>query len=77
MVNRLAVQMIGALMQAGMRLEAGQIYRFKVPPVLGGQYALENVEVTDIAVHFSIAGQVHEKVRNLPPGTPIDGFTIG
>jgi len=76
-VNRLAVQMIGALMQAGMRLEAGQIYRFKVPPVLGGQYALENVEVTDIAVHFSIAGQVHEKVRNLPPGTPIDGFTIG
>ena len=76
-VNHLAVQMVGALMQAGKRLEAGQIYSFKVPPVLGGQHALENVEVTDIAVHFSVAGQIHEKVRNLPPGTPVDGFTIG
>lgn len=76
-VNYLAVQMVGAMMQAGRRLEPGQIYRFKVPPVLGGQYDLNNVEATEIAVHFSLAGQLHEKVRNLPPGTPIDRFTIG
>ena len=75
-VSHFAVQMIGALMQAGKRLEADQIYSFEVPPVLGGQYALENVEVTDIAVHFSVAGQIHDKVRNLPPRTPINRFTV-
>ncbi len=75
-VNHLAVQMVGAIMQAGRRLEPGQIYSFKVLPVLGGQYDLNNVEAMDIAVHFSLAGQIHEKVRNLPPGTPIDGFRI-
>jgi len=76
-VNYLAVQMVGAMMKAGRRLEPSQIYSFKVPPVLGGQYDLNNVEATEIAVHFSLAGQLHEKVRNLPPGTPIDRFTIG
>ncbi len=75
-VNHLAVQMVGAMMQAGRRLEPGQIYSFKVPPILGGQYDLNNVEATDIAVHFSLAGQIHEKVRDLPPGTPIDRITI-
>jgi len=76
-VNHLAVQMVGAMMQAGRRLEPDQIYSFKVLPVLGGQYDLNNIEATDIAVHFSLAGQIHEKVRDLPPGTPIDRFTIG
>ena len=76
-VNRLAVQMVGALMQAGMKLEPGQVYSFKVPPVLGGQYALNNVEMTDIAVHFSVAGQICRQVRDLPEGTPIDSITIG
>jgi len=75
-VNHLAVQMVGALMQAGMRLGQGQIYSFKVPPVLGGQYALDNVEMTDIAVHFSIGGQICWQSRDLPEGAPVDGFTI-
>lgn len=75
-VNHLAVQMVGALMQAGMRLGQGQIYSSKVPPVLGGQYALDNVEMTDIAVHFSIGGQICRQSRDLPEGAPVDGFII-
>ena len=76
-VNHLAVQMVRALIQSGMRLDAGQIYNFKVPPILGGKYALENVEVTDSAVHFSLTGQICRQAQDLPEGTPIDGFTIG
>ena len=74
--NYLAVQMIGALLQSGMRLGPGQIYSFKILPGLGGQYALENIEVSDIAVHFSITGQIHQKVKDLPEGAKIDGFSI-
>ena len=75
-VNHLAVQMVGALMQGGIKLGPGQIYSFKVPPFLGGQYALDNVEVSDIAVHFAITGQVCRQVDDVPPGTPVEGFTI-
>jgi hypothetical protein len=63
-----AVEMVGDLRQAGRSLASGQIYTFKTPPVLGGEYELENVEVTDIEVHFSVNGQIHEQVRALPPG---------
>lgn len=74
--NYLAVQMVGAMMQKGARLGPGEIYSFKVLPTLGGQYALENVEATDISVHFSLSGQVQQKVSALPPGARIDGFSI-
>lgn len=74
--NYFAVEMVGDLFQSGMRLDAGQIFSFKIPPVLGGEYVLSNIEATDIAVHFSLAGQLHEKISKLPPGTRISGVTI-
>ncbi len=74
--NYLAVQMVGAMMQKGTRLGPGQIYSFKILPTLGGQYALENVEATDISVHFSLSGQMQQKISALPPGTVIDSFSI-
>lgn len=45
-------------------------------PVLGGEYVMSNVEPSDIAVHYSIAGQIHELVSNLAEGTPIIGVTL-
>lgn len=71
-----AVEMVGDLRSQGVLLGHGQIYSFKKPPVLGGEYVLENIEVTDLSVHFSLAGQIHEKVRNLPPGTPVGDVAI-
>ncbi|MDQ3786598.1 MAG: DUF1851 domain-containing protein [Actinomycetota bacterium] len=50
---------------------ADQVYGFVVPPVLSGEVAVENVEVIDFVVAVTIAGQIHEQVRDLPPGTPI------
>lgn len=54
----------------------GQIYGFKTPPVLGGTLDLGNVEVIDFVVGLHLAGQLHDQVRRLPPGTRISGFTI-
>lgn len=75
-VNHFAVQLVGDLRLSGCVLDEGQIYSFKQPPVLGGAYSLSNVEPTDIEVHFSIAGQIHRQVAELPPGTQISGVNI-
>jgi len=71
-----AVEALLALKEAGVTLGPGQIYSLKVPPILGGKYALDNISPTDIAVHFSITGQIYRQVKDLPPGTKITGFEI-
>jgi hypothetical protein len=70
-------RLVADLKQAGCVLGAGQIYSFRRPPVLGGEYALSNIEPSDIAVHFSIAGQIHRQVSALPAGTPVGQIRIG
>jgi hypothetical protein len=53
-----------------------QVYGFKTPPVLGGAVEVDNVEVIDFVVCVNIAGQLHDQIRALPPGTRISGFTV-
>jgi hypothetical protein len=48
----------------------------QIPPALGGKLERDNIEVADIAVHFSILGQMHQQVRNLRPGTRIDKIEV-
>ncbi len=75
-LNHFAVEMVADLREAGVVLGPGEIYSFRHPPVLGGEYSMENVEPTDIEVHFSMAGQIHQQTRNLPPGTVIGRVNI-
>ena len=56
--------------------DATQVYCFAPPPVLGGPLDLDNVEVLDFVVALTIAGQIHEQVKDLPPGTAISGISI-
>lgn len=53
-----------------------QCLSFKVPPKLGGQLLPDNLEVCDISVHFSIAGQLLRQIKDLPPGTKIGKVNI-
>ncbi len=57
-----------------MILLPGEIYSFRKPPILGGDYAFENVEKADLVVHFSLMGQIHEQVAKLPPGTSVSAI---
>ena len=72
--------LLGALALAaerqGISVTASQVLGFKAPPILGGAISVENVETIDFVVSLHIAGQLHQQVRALPPGTPISGFTI-
>jgi hypothetical protein len=60
----------------GVLAGAQQVLTFTLPPVLGGEMTVENVGTVDFVVGVDIAGQIHEQVRALPPGTPISGFTV-
>ena len=71
--------MIGLAHQAenaGLQPGGAEIYGFRIPPVLGGPTELSNVELGDFVVTLNIAGQIHNQVRTLPPGTPISGISL-
>jgi hypothetical protein len=53
-----------------------QCLTFMQPPVLGGQIDPVNIEACDVRVHFSIAGQIHQQVKDLPAGTKIGKIEI-
>ena len=53
-----------------------QVLSFTHPPVLGGALTVDNLEVQDFVVATNIAGQIHQQVLDLPPGTPIAGVAI-
>ena len=59
----------------GLIRDAERVYPFKSPPVLGGALKVDNVQTIDFVVSRNIAGQLHDQVRRLPPGTRISGFT--
>jgi hypothetical protein len=50
---------------------------WKVPLVLGGKNEVDNLDLADVDVHLAITGQIIEKTRDPPPGTPISSVDIG
>ena len=62
--------------RGGLSLKSSEVYDFKIPPVLGGQTAVGNIVVMDFVVSLNIAGQLHDQVRHLKPGTKISGFEL-
>jgi hypothetical protein len=76
-VEHFVPDLIVKLRHAGRLLVPGQLYGYKIPPCLGGAYSVENLEPTNIEVHFSILGQIHRKTQGLEPETPITSVEIG
>ncbi len=71
-----AVNLVGELRARGLVLGHGQIYSFVKPPILGGEQELENIEISDIEVHFSISGQIARQVSEVPVGTQVNRVSI-
>ena len=72
----LLIRLVDACREAGMSLSASQCYGFKVPPVLGGDYEVANVEPTDLAVHYSFLANIYKQTKGLPDGTPIKAVVV-
>ena len=65
-----------AAVGAGIVAGPDEVLAFTLPPVVGGEMKVDNVTTVPFVVGVDIAGQIHQQVRDLPPGTPISGFTI-
>jgi hypothetical protein len=73
--------LLGALAMAAARrgtaLGKDEVYDFMPPPILGGGFAVENIFAQSFVVTLTIAGQIHQQTRGLPPGTSIGGIRSG
>jgi hypothetical protein len=67
---------VEALRASGIVLSQGQCYGFKVPPVLGGDLALANIDVMQIPVYEHLMESVHRDVASGRAGERIDGLTV-
>lgn len=64
--------LVEQLLDAGKTLKGNQVYSFKKPTVLGGDYTIDNIEPTDMSVHFAFSGQISEQIKDLPDGAKVN-----
>ncbi|MFM2288454.1 MAG: hypothetical protein RL684_1597 [Pseudomonadota bacterium] len=67
----LAIPLVDACVAAGMRLGTEECYGFKIPPMLGGSYSIDNLEPTSLPVHYGLLADIHRQTRDLPDGTKL------
>jgi hypothetical protein len=67
----LSAGLVWAANELGVVPSDAQVYDFAVPPILGGEQIVTNVEVVEFTVALGMSGQIHEQLRDVPPGTPI------
>lgn len=65
-------ELVKELEQAGKLLGPNQVYSYKKLPAIGGEYSIDNLDATDISVHFAFSGQICEQIQNLPDGTKVN-----
>lgn len=68
----LMVDLVDRCVAAEMTLTENQCYGFKVSPVLGGNYSVENLEPTDLSVHYSLLADIFKQTKDLPDGTKVN-----
>jgi hypothetical protein len=69
--NWLMMPLVNRCAAAGLKLRDDECYGYKVPPFLGGEYRVENIEPTDLSVHYSLLADTFRQTKDLPDGTKI------
>jgi hypothetical protein len=68
----LMIPLVDELVAAGLRLQPGRCYCFKRPPVLGGEYAVDNAALLPIAEHYGFLGSLHGQLKDVPDGGQVE-----
>jgi hypothetical protein len=63
------------MISRGLALGLGQVFDLEKPFALGGEFTPDNIKPLDAVAHFSLLGQLHQKLRGAPLGTKISGVT--
>jgi hypothetical protein len=67
----LMIPLVDQCVAAGVVLREDQCYGYKVPPLLGGAYTMENIEPTNLSVHYSLMSDVWRQTKDLPESTKV------
>jgi len=67
----LMIPLIDNLVAVGVTLSEGKCYGYRNPPVLGGDYTVENTTVISIPEHYSFHADIHQQIVGLPDGTQV------
>ena len=60
----------------GLVLGPDEGYGFRAPPILGGEFSVDNITKMDFVVSVNLAGQLLGQMKGLPPGTKVSGVTL-
>ena len=74
--NWLLIPLVDDCVAAGLIPSENQCYSYKVPPVLGGEYALENIEPADLSVHYCVLASLLRQTKDLDDGTRIQEVVL-
>jgi hypothetical protein len=69
--NWLMIPLVDELVAAGITLQKGQCYSYKKPPILGGDYTVENTCILPVSEHYRIYGLIQNQIKDLPDGTEV------
>jgi hypothetical protein len=64
--------LVEKLIKAGKTLKENEVYSYKKSPVIGGEYSEDNIEATDMSVHFTFTGEICQQIKDLPDGTKVN-----
>ena len=68
----LMIPMVDRMIATGFALQSGQCYGFKISPVLGGEYDVENCAPITVWDYLGAHGTIHEQIQNLPDGATVE-----
>lgn len=60
--------LIDKLTVEGIPLKPGQVYSYLILPIFGGIYDSSNMYPLDAYEHYSLTGETHYKIKDLPDG---------
>jgi len=69
--NWLMIPLVDQLVEAGKVLEPGRCYSFIIPPLLGGEYNVENTVSLKVQEHFGVYASIHRQIKELPDGAQV------
>ena len=67
----LMIPLVDQMVAAGVTLTEGKCYGYRIPPVLGGDYTVENSAVISIAEHYGFHATIHQQIKDVPDGTEV------
>ena len=74
--NWLMIPLVDACVASDLMLGPDQCYGYKVPPILGGEYDVRNIEPTNLSVHYALLADIYRQTKDLPDGTPVHAVIL-